>query len=310
MSSVASYQYYDSLTDMGTNSNIESPAVSYQFYDLLVESSNSLILSSVVSYQYYDSLNDQGTNSIIVTPIASYQYFDSLSTTEAQFLNSPLVSYYYQISSDPGLAALHGRVTDVNGIPLNNSFVGLYVGSLETLLTNTDTDGYYSIPFDSGNYSLIATRVGYQTQVRGLTLNANTGEQNFQLETLPTLPPLLQVSRSATVSYTVDDLMGSELRIFDGSQFVPITENNWPSANLMTIVMTQGWTDSSPDPSIANTPFDGWPMTIANVFATGLGRFQLGPRQRRQKQTRQYRDDCDDDQKLNQGESLFAIVNM
>ena len=53
----------------------------------------------------------------------------------------------------------------------------------------------------------------------------------------------------------------STLKVFDGTQFVPITAQNTPSTNVMTIVLTHGWTR---DPTCTlNTGINGWPKTMA-----------------------------------------------
>ncbi|HEY5040641.1 MAG TPA: carboxypeptidase regulatory-like domain-containing protein [Verrucomicrobiae bacterium] len=228
--------------------NVMSPVVSFQYYDALGEDTNAAVSSPVVSYQFYDVLGED-TNSAIVSPVVSYQYFDWLGDENPTFQNSPLVSYYYQFLTSSGSAVLHGQVTDTSGNPIPNAAVEVYVGLSVTTLIKADANGYYQIPSigSSGVYSILAGASGYQGEMRGLTLNANTAEQDFQLKPRPTTPTLLQVNRSTTVPYTVGDLMGSQLLIFNGTSFVPITANNWPSASLMTIVMTHGWTS---DPTV------------------------------------------------------------
>ena len=67
---------------------------------LLAQDTVTNVISPIVSYQYYDAL-DTTTNSVIVSPIASYQYFDCLDATGAQFLKSPPASFYYPFLNTP-----------------------------------------------------------------------------------------------------------------------------------------------------------------------------------------------------------------
>lgn len=245
--------------------NVMSPVVSYQYYDALGTDTNSPITSLTISYQFYDSFEHAGTNSMIISPIVSYQYFDSLGAGSVQYINSPSVSYYYQFVTSPDPVVLHGRVTDTSDVPIAGAAVGVMVAISVTEIINTDANGYYQIPplNGGGGYSLLISANGYQSQLRSLTVSASTAQQDFHLKPMPPPPNLLQEPRSVPVNYTIDDLMGSNLRIFDGTTFVPVTVNNWPSANLKTIVMTHGWVNALPDSSITNTPFDRWPTNMA-----------------------------------------------
>ena len=89
--------------------------------------------------------------------------------------------------------------------------------------------------------------------------------QNFQLKPMPLPSQTVQVLRSSDVNYTIDDLMGSQLRIFDGTAFVPITANNWPDPSLMTIVMMHGWMGPFAliDSHVNSSPFNLWPTDMA-----------------------------------------------
>jgi hypothetical protein len=225
------------------------------------------VMSPVVSYQYYDALGT-GTNSQISSPVVSYQYFNSLGAGSVQYINSPAVSYLYQFVTSLVPVAIHGHVTDVNGVPLAGAGL-LYFGISSTIIT-TDANGFYQFPtaVTGGTYDLLVSKTGYQGQMRGLTLNANTAEQNFQLKPMPPMPNLQLVSRSSAVDYTVGDIMGSVLRIYNGSTFVPVSANNLPSPSLKTIVMTHGWVEATPDSSITNTPFDRWPVSMTAKLQT------------------------------------------
>jgi hypothetical protein len=63
--------------------------------------------------------------------------------------------------------------------------------------------------------------------------------------------------------------MGSTLLIFDGTEFVPITQQNAPSQDEMTIVLTHGWVR---DPVCdVNTGIAGWPTDMAKTLrASGV----------------------------------------
>jgi hypothetical protein len=135
----------------------------------------------------------------------------------------------------------------------------------------TDADGNYQMAgLDAGVYDLSAWDATHQTSVRALTLNANTAEQNFQLQPTPSTPATLQVNRSATVNYSVD-AKNSRLLFFNGSVFTNIDGINAPSPNRMTIVLTHGWVSGTPNPAIMNTPFDRWPTNMATqLWAAGI----------------------------------------
>lgn len=97
MSPVAGYQFYDSLSDMGTNSPVVTAVTGYQYYDALNESgTNSPIVSAIAAYQFFDSLGDTGTNSPIISTVAAYQFFDALNDMETNsVVITPVPAYYY-----------------------------------------------------------------------------------------------------------------------------------------------------------------------------------------------------------------------
>jgi len=100
-----------------------------------------------------------------------------------------------------------------------------------------------------------------------VTLNASTAEQDFQLKPTPKTPVTQQVNRQPTLSFTTGP-QGATLKIFDGTQFVPVTAANTPSPNLMTIVLTHGWIN----PLLPGASgIDDWPTTLAaNLRANGI----------------------------------------
>jgi hypothetical protein len=226
---------------------------------------NGGVISPLASYQYLEDFSSAAlTNGGIMSPIVSYQYYEWPGNGILNLLSSPVVSYYYQLAAGSGAFVLHGRVTDAHGAALASATVSAMVLLTPAAQATTDGSGNYQMSaLGLGVYDLWASDSTYQTSIRALTLNANTAEQNFQLNLLPPTPATLQVDRSATVNYTVGDLMGSQLLIFDGASFVPITANHSPSPNLMTIVMTHGWVDAWPDSSSVNKPFDRWPGSMA-----------------------------------------------
>ena len=82
----------------------------------------------------------------------------------------------------------------------------------------TDGKGYYQMSsLGAGVYDLWAAKAAYQTSIRAFTLGTCTAEQDFQLQPLPATLCSVQVSRSPTVPYTVGDLMGSQLLIYNGT---------------------------------------------------------------------------------------------
>ena len=84
-----------SLVAQDTITDVMSSVVSFQYYDSLTDQANSPIASLPVSYQFYDSLIDMGVNSLIVSPVASYQYFDWPGDLVLSLQDSPDVSYFY-----------------------------------------------------------------------------------------------------------------------------------------------------------------------------------------------------------------------
>ena len=265
VSPLTSYVYLDTLADPPSQPNVASPLVSYIYQDTFASPPDQPnVISPLVSYLYHDSLTTPLGQPNVVSPLVSYLYYDWPGDENLTFQNGPLVSYYYQFGNANGPVVLHGRVTDTHGVALSGATVSAMVYLTPVGQTNTDANGNYQMPsLGAGVYDLSARDATHQTSMRALTLNANTAQQNFQLKPSPSAPATQQVNRSATVNYTVGDVMGSRLRIFDGSAFVPITANNWPSANLKTIVMTHGWVVASPDSSVTNAPFDRWPVSMA-----------------------------------------------
>lgn len=77
--------------------------------------------------------------------------------------------------------ALHGRVTDTGGAPLNGAVISVAFGNLPLADTSADANGFYAIPLGTGVYALTASASGYAKPSRVLTFNAGTAPQNFQL---------------------------------------------------------------------------------------------------------------------------------
>lgn len=229
------------------------------------------VMSPVVSFQYYDALEHAGTNTLVISPVAGYQYFDWAGNDVLNSQSSPVVSYFYQFGNPSGPIVLHGRVTDANGIPLSGATVSAMIYLTSVGQANTDANGNYQMPsLEAGVYDLSAWDATHQTSMRGLTLNANTAEQNFQLKAMPSTPATVQVSRQSTVNYSVD-AKGSRLLLFNGTAFTTIDTVHAPSPNLMTIVLTHGWVIGTPTPSIMSTPFDRWPVNMATqLTAAGI----------------------------------------
>jgi hypothetical protein len=251
--------------------NVMSPVVSYQYYDSFGEDTNASVVSPIVSYQFYDVLNED-TNSEIVSPIVSYQYFDSPDASSVNFLNSPVVSYYYPFLTSPGSVILHGRVMDANGTPLSDATVSAMIYLSPVAQANTDANGNYQMPsLSAGAYDLSAWDSTHQTSMRGLTLNANTAEQDFQLALMPSTPKTVTTNRQPSAFvFPAIGALGETLEIFNGSVFTNINAGNAPSPNLMTIVLTHGFNS---DPTVwaqgmaSNLVGEGVTTNIANIIA-------------------------------------------
>jgi hypothetical protein len=144
-----------------------------------------------------------------------------------------------------GALVFQGRVTDGNGASLSGAGVAAMAGPTTVAQTITGGDGRYQLsPLSAGVYTLLCAKSGYASVAHAVTLNAPTANQDFQLATLPAPPTVQPVTRQPDLSYTIGAL-GSALRVFDGTQFVPIVAgNNVPPADRKTIVLTHGWNNS------------------------------------------------------------------
>src|SRR6266700_2083609 len=182
-------------------------------------------------------------------------------------LPSSPVSYFYQISDAPGFIILTGTVTDTGGSPLSSATVTALVGLAAVAQTATGPDGSYELPpLGAGVYALRASAPNYASSARVVTLSPNTARQDFRLRALPATPSVVQTTRQPPAAFTQPPvgLLGSALKIFDGTQFVAIDAGHAPSPDRMTIVLTHGWVPSiAPDPAILSTPFDLWPSNMA-----------------------------------------------
>ena len=232
-------------------------------------------MSPIVSYQYPEDFSSGAlTNGGILSPIVSYQYEEWPSNNVLQLLYSKTVSYFYQSSVLPGSVMVQGTVTDANGAGISSATVSLSVGLTLFVAGATGSGGSYALPpVGSGTYVLTATASGYGIAARALTLSGSSSVQNFQLTALPATPSVQQSARQAPAGFIppTTDQWGSTLKIYDGTTVTNITANNKPSPNLMTIVLTHGWTNGVPDPSVTNTPFADWPLGMARqLWMSGL----------------------------------------
>src|ERR1035437_8519156 len=219
--------------------------------------------SPTVSYLYSDGAP--------VSPVVSYQYLEWPGSGILNLQSSPVVSYYYQLAGGSGAFVLHGRVTDAHGAALAGATVSAMVLLTPAAQATTDGSGDYQMPsLGPGVYDLWASDPTYQTSIRAVALGASTARQDFQLALLPSAAAVQQTTRQPNLSYTIGP-MGSALRVFDGTQFVPIVAGkNVPPSDRMTVVLTHGWI-----PVVAGVEMalriEGWPMTMAaQLRANGL----------------------------------------
>ena len=161
---------------------------------------------------------------------------------------------------------LQGRITDSDGSGIDGATISATNDQTVAQVTS-DANGDYGFPsLTSGAYLLIVTASGYADAARAFTFNGNTSVQNFQLTALPVAPDTQQTTRQVPPAFLQPPPgpMGSTLKVFDGTQFVPITVLNTPSADVMTIVLTHGWTR---DPNCTlNSGINGWPTTLATAM--------------------------------------------
>ena len=147
--------------------------------------------------------------------------------------------------------------------------------------STTGADGRYQLsPLSAGVYTLLVAKNGYASVARAVTLNASTAIQDFQLAALPTPPATEPVTRQPDLTYTIGP-MGSALRVFDGTQFVPIVAgNNVPPSDRMTIILTHGW-NSDPNQWAQNMAVQlrshGVTPAIANIVCWDWHTAAAGP---------------------------------
>lgn len=233
------------------------------------------LMSSVVSYQYPEDYSSAAlTNGGVMSPLVSYQYLEWPGNVVLGLVNSLPVSYFYQSgSSTAALVAVHGKVTNSNGVGIAGATISAAIALTPVAQTTTDSGGNYLLPaLGVGAYVLKATATGYASSARALILSASVAAQNFQLSTLLVAPPTQQTTRQPPATFTQPPVgpVGSTLKIFDGTTFATITANNVPAPDLMTVVLTHGWNS---DPSVwaanmaAQLRDKGLTTNIANVVA-------------------------------------------
>lgn len=93
---------------------------------------------------------------------------------------------------------IRGTVKDVTGLPLAGASV-ILEGTRRG--TTTDANGYYEIRVEPGNYTLIISYVGVQTQTKQVTVSANAvSENNFDMQSSGELGRVTVIgSRSAVI---------------------------------------------------------------------------------------------------------------
>jgi len=244
VSPMVSYQYTEDFNSgVLSNGGIQSPFVSFQYLEDFGNATlaNGGISSPFISYQYFENFSSATLLSGgVLSHFVSYQYFEWPGNDILHLQSSPFISYYYQSSIAPGSVALRGRVTDLNGAPLSDVHISARVYLSAVAQTTTDGNGMYEVPSLAGGvYDLWAVKANYQTSIRTLTMSPSAAEQSFQLKPMPSSPVVQQTGRLPNLSATVGT-MGSALRVFDGTQFQPITFANAPSSERMTIVLTHG----------------------------------------------------------------------
>jgi len=119
---------------------------------------------------------------------------------------------------------LIGNVTDsVTGLPISGALVIVTKGNNQRGTTMTDVNGNYSFAhLSNGNYTVVASQSGYQTQASGARIsNNNTTIVNFEL-----------VPEGGTISGTVTDtasvpIQGATVEIFQGSTLITTETTNF-----------------------------------------------------------------------------------
>ena len=225
-------------------------------------------VSRPVSYRFRESYSQMVlVSGGIVSPLMSYQFLEWPDTV-VDLYSSPLVSYYYQSSLGPGLGSIaaFGAVRDAAGAPISGATVYAMVLLSPKAQAITDSLGNYSLgALPVGIYDLWVVASGYQTAIRGITIQSGTAREDFQLARSPS-PPATQPSSRTPNFVAVNSDLGS-LRIFNGSQFVPIVSgSSAPITSIPTIVLTHGWIPLRLDGTLVypSSGITNWPTTLAS----------------------------------------------
>jgi pimeloyl-ACP methyl ester carboxylesterase len=132
MSPVVSYQFYDSQTDMGTNSPIVSPVASYQYFDWPGTADLQAVNSPSVSFFYETAGLSSSAQTVwgVVTdfkggPVANVTVTASILSTSAATTQTALDGSYSLPALAPGIyeisASLSGFVADQRVISLSTA---------------------------------------------------------------------------------------------------------------------------------------------------------------------------------------------
>lgn len=249
--------------------NPVSPVVSYQYLEDFASGAltNGGVMSPVVSYQYLEDFTSGAlTNGGVMSPVVSYQYLEWPGNDVLGAATSLPVSYFWQFGPG-GYVVVYGRVRNGSGAAIANATISAAVKLIPAAQTASDANGNYTLPaLGSGAYILEVEAPGYAGATRVVILGGSASMQNFQLAAVLSPPSVVETDRQPAPAFippSVDNL-GSTLKIFDGTSVVNITANNAPSRSLPTIVLTHGWVNEDPNQAIMSTPFDGWPLGMAN----------------------------------------------
>jgi hypothetical protein len=182
----------------------------------------------------YSLVTDPGSYELVVEK-AQFETFSETVTVES---GSQLKLDVTLGPSDPG--AVVGTVVDESGSPVAGATVTLLDGDTETGVTETDGNGQYAVPADTGSYTLDVRETGFKPATEPVTVVS--GEASVLNVVLlfgpPSLPGIDNPPRDLDGDGLFEDVDGDgEFTVFDVQSFflnfgAPVVQNNPDAFNF------------------------------------------------------------------------------
>jgi pimeloyl-ACP methyl ester carboxylesterase len=158
-----------------------------------------------------------------------------------------------------GTGVIAGQVADTNGVGLSGATVSASINSVLRAQAATDDAGSYTLSaLPAGAYDLWVQQAGYRSGVSyGVPVaNGQTAWQPFVLPAMPPPPVVVPTNRAPEPPAT---LATSQLKRFDGTTWVTVTNASDIDRGKTTVVLTHGWNSSS----------EAWPSNMARMMVSG-----------------------------------------